>query len=485
MRIGLAARLLPRRTAWMLGLIIPLLLLPGPGAAAAGTPAEAAALGTTVTLRPTADAFVDSAAPRRNFGRADVLEVAPRTKRSYLRFRLRGVSGPVSRALLVLHTEKGAASYTARAARSNRWTERGITFANAPGLGRRGSTARRRGGGTWMAANVTGLVKAGRDVTLVVTAAGGRAGSVASRHAGRDAPRLVVQVGGTADPAAAAAGNIGCDPGDPNFNGGLGTPVACRPRSTADLLVGSGLDAVLMLGDGQYFCGGYQPYLDVYDPTWGGVKAITHPVIGNHDIAPNGGTDCDPSGAGGGYFRYFGAAAGDPSKAYYSFDLGAWHIIALNSNCRVIGCARGSVQQRWLARDLARRGQPCTLAFFHHPRFSSSYVGQQSTNMVQDIWETLAAARVDVVLAAHDHVYERFRPQGGSGAFDPRGVREFIVGTGGHSHHPFFGVTPNSEVRNNTTFGVLRTSLRATSYSWRFVPEAGATFSDSGSATCH
>jgi acid phosphatase type 7 len=451
-------------------------------APAHATPAaDAAALGTTVTFRPVADASVASSASRRNFGRTETLE-AGRGTRSYLKFRVRGLAGRVSRAFLLVHSEEGSGSLKTSAAGSNRWTERGIDSATAPRLGRRGGRARARGDGAWTAANVTRLVRGNGTLTVVLTSSSRRSLVVASRQQRRDAPRLVVQGGGRSDPVVAAAGNIGCDPDDPSYNSGSGTPIACRQQSTSDLLVGRQLDGVLMLGDGQYFCGGYQAFLQVYDPTWGRVKAITHPAISNHDVAPSGGTDCDSTGAAGGYFRYFGAAAGDPASAYYSFDLGAWHVISLNTNCTTVACGEGSPQQRWLERDLARRAGPCTLAFFHHPRFSSSYGGKES---VDALWETLVAARADVVLVAHDHVYERFAPQGNDGQRDPRGVREFVVGTGGHSHHPFFSTQPNSEARDNSTFGVLETSLRPTAYSWQFVPVAGGSFTDRGSTACH
>jgi hypothetical protein len=447
-------------------------------------PARAeAALGTTTTFKPTADASVTRQAPRQNFGRDRVLRADGSRARAYLRFRVRGLTGAVSRATLLVHTERGRGSVRARGARSNRWDERHISFANAPSPRGRGGSARVRAAGSWVPVDVTRLVHANRTVTLILT------GSLLadSRQQRRDAPRLVVQVGGRANPVAAAAGNIACDPEDPSYNGGVGTADACRQRSTSDLLVASPPDVVLMLGDGQYFCGGHQAYLQVYDPAWGRVKSITRPVIGNHDPVRTGGTGCDPSGAAGGYFGYFGAAAGDPAKAYYSFDLGGWHLVALNTNCTTVACGRGSPQQRWLKADLARRAGACTVAFMHHPRTSSSYGGKEGDDAkrVDALWRTLAAARVDVVLAAHDHVYERFAPLNELGGRDPRGVREFVVGSGGHGHHPFFDVQPGSQARNNTTFGILRLALRPASYSWRFTPVAGASFTDAGSTTCH
>jgi hypothetical protein len=443
-----------------------------------------AALGTNLTFKASADASVTKAQPRRNFGRSELLVAARPSTRSYLRFRVRGLGGPVSRAVLMLHSEEGTASFKTRLAKGNGWSERRITFSNAPALGRSGGSVRPHGAKAWVTADVTRLVSGNGEVSFALTSAG-RRGAVASRQQGRDAPRLLVQVGGRSDAVAAAAGNVACDPTDPDLNGGLGTAGHCQQRATGDVIAGLGPDAVFMLGDGQYFCGGYSAYQSVYDPAWGRFKGITHPVIGNHDVARSGGTDCDASGAAAGYFRYFGAAAGDPSKGYYSFDLGAWHVVALNTNCATAGCQPGSAQQRWLKRDLARRGGPCTVALFHHPRFSSSYTSQRDTHDIAPVWQTLAESRVDLALVGHDHVYERFAPQNAVGGPDSAGVREFVVATGGHSHHPFFKLQPHSQVRDNTTFGALRTTLRPTGYSWKFAPVAGGTFTDSGSATCH
>jgi 3',5'-cyclic AMP phosphodiesterase CpdA len=216
------------------------------------------------------------------------------------------------------------------------------------------------------------------------------------------------------------------------------------------------------------------------------VKSLIRPVLGNHDYhsGPLPGTDCDPAGQPSGYFRYFGAAAGPPNAGYYSFELGGWHFVALNSNCAAVGgCGAGSAQETWLRADLAAHPARCTLAFMHHPRFSSSYEQGKNTHL-DAIWRALYAARVELVLAGHDHVYERFAPQDPTGRADPNGIRQFVVGTGGFSHHPFFAVQPNSEVRNNTSFGVLRLTLRGAGYDWRFVAAAGGSFTDSGSGSC-
>lgn len=278
------------------------------------------------------------------------------------------------------------------------------------------------------------------------------------------------------DPVIAAAGDISCDPADPNYNSGSGTPTACRMKATSDLLVAGGFDAVLALGDLQYEDGALAKFQASYDSSWGRVKPITRPVVGNHEYLVSPGT---------GYYTYFGAAAGDPAKGWYSFDLGAWHVVALNSNCSSIGgCGPGSPQETWLAADLAAHPGVCTLAAWHQPRFSSGNHGDDPA--YDAFWRDLYDAGADVVLNGHDHEYERFAPQTPDGAADPeRGVREFVVGTGGKNQTPFPLVRANSEVRSTGTFGVLKLTLHAASYDWEFVPAPPGTFTDSGSAPCH
>lgn len=286
------------------------------------------------------------------------------------------------------------------------------------------------------------------------------------------------------DPVIAAAGDIACDPSSSSFNGGNGTSGACRQRYTSDLLVNGGYAAVLLLGDNQYYCGGYQAWLQSYDLSWGRVKSITRPSVGNHEYLTSGGTDCTSANAGAaGYFRYFGSAAGQPSQGYYSFNVGAWHLIALNSNCSSAGgCGSSSPQGQWLQADLAANRNLCTLAYWHIPLFSSG--GRASSN-TQALWQILYNNNVEVVLNGHDHIYERFAPQAPNGTLDnARGVRQFTVGTGGSNHTSLASLAANSLVRNTDTFGVLKLTLHSTSYDWQFVPEAGKTFTDSGTASC-
>jgi hypothetical protein len=268
------------------------------------------------------------------------------------------------------------------------------------------------------------------------------------------------------DPVVVAAGDIACDPNDQAFLGGKGTALVCKQSVTAALLEAIQPDAVLTLGDLQYENGTATAFAASYDRSWGRWKTKTKPAPGTHEFNTTGGA---------GYFAYWGTAAGAAGKGWYSFDVGAWHVVALNSNCTIIGCDATSDQGRWLQDDLAAHPAACTLAYWHHPRYSSGLHGDDVRT--EPFWQLLTAAHADLVLVGHDHDYERFAPQ--------RGIRQITAGTGGRSLYIFRATAdPNSEVRNATTFGVLQLTLHPTSYDWRFVPEPGQAFTDSGSTAC-
>jgi hypothetical protein len=200
--------------------------------------------------------------------------------------------------------------------------------------------------------------------------------------------------------------------------------------------------------------------------------------VGNHEYMTQGAQ---------GYYAYFGAAAGDPARGYYSYQVGSWHVVVLNSNCEEVGgCGAGSPQEAWLRADLAANRSECALGYWHHPRFSSGSVHGDNAFM-RDLWRTLQELGVDVVLTGHEHNYERFAPQDADGRADPtRGIREFVVGTGGHpTLYPFAPPRPNSEVRETGTYGVLKLTLGSGSYDWQFLPTAGSSFADTGSGACH
>ena len=283
-------------------------------------------------------------------------------------------------------------------------------------------------------------------------------------------------------PVIAAAGDIACSPSDAAFNAGLGTDNACRQRYTSRLVGNANLAAVLPLGDAQEETGTLSEFMGSYDPSWGRARSISRPIPGNHEY--------DSLGAKG-YFDYFNGPgaltgpAGERGKGFYSYDVGGWHVIALNSECAQIGgCGAGSPQEQWLRADLAAHPTQCTLAYWHRPLFNSGYTG--TTPEMTQIWQDLYDAGAEVVLSGHSHSYERFAPQTATGAVDAaRGIRQFVVGTGGQAHHALRTIQPNSASVNTTTFGVLKLALYPGGYDWQFVPEAGGGFTDAGSAGCH
>jgi len=244
-------------------------------------------------------------------------------------------------------------------------------------------------------------------------------------------------------------------------------------EQTAALL--DGIDGmVFTAGDNAYPDGSATDYADCYDPSWGRHKARTRPAPGNHDYHTS---------SGAGYYAYFGTSAGDSGVGYYSYDVGEWHVVSLNSN---VSMSAGSAQEQWLRADLAASTKVCTVAYWHHPRFSSgSKHGSDSSS--EPLWQALYDAGAEIVIGGHEHNYERFAPQTPTGAADSaQGIREFVAGTGGESHYDDASTRlANSEVFDGTTYGVLKLTLGPGTYSWEFVPVAGQSFTDSGSGTCH
>jgi hypothetical protein len=274
------------------------------------------------------------------------------------------------------------------------------------------------------------------------------------------------------------------DPGDPDALPPDGTSSAVLVGAGDIADCGSGGDeatakllddvsgTVFTVGDNAYPSGTASEFSDCYDPSWGRHKARTYPSVGNSEYA---------TANASGYFDYFGARAGAPAKGYYSYERGSWHVVVLNSNCSEVSCAAGSRQERWLKADLAAHPNTCTLAYWHHPLFSSG----GNTREVARFWEVLYAADTEIVVNGHVHAYERFAPQRPDGTIDrDEGIREFVVGTGGAGLNPLRYPKPNSQVRERETHGVLKLTLNPNSYEWRFVPVAGKTFTDSGTTSC-
>ena len=261
---------------------------------------------------------------------------------------------------------------------------------------------------------------------------------------------------------------------------GAGDIASCS--STGDEATAALLDTiggtVFTLGDNVYDNGSTSDFANCYGPSWGRstIKSRTRPAPGNHDYN---------TGGAAGYFAYFGSAAGDPAKGYYAYDAGMWRVYVLNSNCSVVSCAAGSVQEQWLRSDLAANPRSCVVATWHHARFSSGS-NHGSVTATQALWQALYDFNAELVMSGHEHNYERFAPQTATGTADnARGLVEFVVGTGGASHYGFGTPIANSVIRDGTTYGVLRLSLSANSWSSLFIPVTGATFTDSSTGTCH
>ncbi|MFZ6743311.1 metallophosphoesterase family protein [Undibacterium sp. JH2W] len=242
-------------------------------------------------------------------------------------------------------------------------------------------------------------------------------------------------------------------------------------------LIAAGLDKdstarAITLGDNTYPIGSPEEFSRCYEPTWGRFKDKTLPAPGNHEYGM-------PKALG--YYNYFGELAGPDRRGYYATRLGKWLVLSLNSN---LDETQMEVQLSWLKEELAANKLKCTLAFWHHPAYSSG--GHGNNKNMQDVWKILSAAKADIVLSAHDHNYERFAPLDANGDRDDKnGIRSFIVGTGGAKLTPMFIAKGVTEIRDNSTHGVLKLSLHEKSYEWEFMPVPGQSFSDKGQAACH
>lgn len=274
----------------------------------------------------------------------------------------------------------------------------------------------------------------------------------------------------------AAAGDISCDPADSDFDGA--DPEQCQQRATADLLVDA--DAVIPLGDLQYPDGTLETFQQAYDATWGKFAEESYPTPGNHEYHLPGAE---------GYFDYW-ASKGRPGATgggFYSWDLGSWHLISLNSNCDEVPCEEGSAQNDFLEEDLARTDRSCILAYWHQPVFNSGEQhGDSAPSGAKAFWEDLSAVGADIVVNGHEHNYQRYGKQDVSGQALPDGIREFVVGSGGKSHYSLLDEKdPNYEAGNATDFGVLLLHLGDDSYSWEFVNVEGDVLDAGGPVACN
>ena len=444
----------------------------------------------TPTAVVVADSYVRADVPASNFGTSTVLigRTSPEID-SYVKFDVSGLNGAPLRAVLRLWVETtGTTSYKVYQVGNNSWTESGLTFNNKPAFGGLAATSGATTAGTWMDLDVTGAVAGNGLVTLGFTSGSTAGKNFGSREDTAHAPQLLLtaQPPANGDPVVVAAGDIACSPADANYNGGAGTATACHMKATSDLVLSLNPVAVITLGDEQYNSGKLTDFLTSYDPTWGRFKDITHPSLGNHELGTTGAS---------GYFNYFGdnATPLEPGcrsncKAWYSYSVGNWRIITLNTECgsNNNNCVAGSEQDLWLKSQLASAnaaGQ-CKIVASHHPKWTSSSFGATD---IDPLIQTMYDGKTDLYLVGHMHGYERFAPQNPAGQLDAaNGITEILSGAGGAFFTGFLAIQPNSVVHNNDTYGVLRLVLHAHSADYQFVrdPTSGL-FSDSGTLTCH
>jgi acid phosphatase type 7 len=397
-------------------------------------------------------------------------------KESYVRFRVSGdlTEEALKSAKLRVHAYEGTDDGPAIYQTTNDWSEGGITWANrpptvGPEIDDAGGVAK----GSWVEYDVSGLVDGDGTYSFIL-----RSGSadLAKFDAweGRYQPELVLNIEG--DPVLVGAGDIASGETDED---------AATARLIRDIP-----GTVFAVGDVVYESGSIEDFERYYHPTWGTEKARTKPSPGNHEYV--GG---DPKQYGRGYFDYFGAVAAEDNGGSYSYNLGEWHVVSLNTGqCygekegdgSFPNCGPGDPMIEWLERDLAANDARCTLAYFHHARWSSGIEHGNEPGYTKAIWNTLYEHRADVAVSGHDHDYERFAPQDTEGNLDEeRGIRQFVVGTGGRSLREFGKTKANSEVHSYNTYGVIKFTLHPDGYDWEFMPVEGGAFKDAGSDQCH
>ncbi|MDA5279572.1 DNRLRE domain-containing protein [Streptomyces sp. Isolate_45] len=434
-----------------------------------------------IRFSPTADTYVNNRYASTNYGTSKQLgaDNSP-VKRMFLKFDVTGITKPITRATLRIHVDDVAGAEsgsggTFRAMSNTSWSETSVTYGNRPSidgtvLGTLGSVSRN----TWYKVDVTSYVKGNGSFGIGVTSSSSNGADYDSRETGATAPQLVIETGGGPTPTTPTpSGSTTPPPGDPVLVGAGDIATSGSGDTATAKLLDNIPGTVFTVGDNAYPNGTASDFSTYYEPTWGRHKARTRPAPGNHDYHTSGASA---------YYNYFGTKAGAAGKGYYSYDLGNWHVVALNSET---GMAVGSAQEQWLRADLAASTKPCTVAYWHKPRWTSSS-GHAPDPATGPLVQALYDNNAEVILTGHNHQYERFAPQNPSGRLDTaRGLRQFVAGMGGASLYGFGTIKPNSEARNNDTFGVLKLTLHASSYDWQFVPVAGKTYKDSGTGTCH
>ena len=470
-------------------------------ASASATPtATTSATATTpagAVLGPVADSYVSAELPASNFGGAAGLKVdGSPVLAAYLKFHVQGLTAAPAKATLRVLAQTASSSTTPvnlRPVADTAWEEATLTNANKPVAGFpiiQGPTSWLVD--SWLSYDVTTLVKGNGLVSFALETTSGTSKTFASRETAYS-PQLVLETGtstptasasatptvtGTAtptelptsseppstDPVVAAAGDIACKPGS-----SAGT--SCQHKAVSDAILGdTAVGTVLALGDLQYEQGTLEAFQQAYDPTWGRFKEKTRPIPGNHEYETAGAT---------GYYSYFGAAAGDPTKGYYSFDVGDWHFVALNSQ---VDIGATGAQAAWLKADLAAHPNKCVAALTHYPRWSTGLHGNHPG--LAPFYQILYDANADLILSGHDHHYERFYPLDPLGVRDDaRGLVQIVSGLGGKNHYPVSGGA-TTVTKDNTGYGYSRLVLHPDSADISFVSAVG-TYADTYRLTCH
>jgi Calcineurin-like phosphoesterase len=472
----------------------------------------------TITLSPVADSYVRADQPTVNFGTETSLRVdGDPVSVSYLKFEVQGLTTAPTRATLkVVSPISSTTPINAKSVADTTWTETGVTYNNAPAVGGTVASDTPSTTNDVLSFDVTSLVHGDGLVSFALNTTSSTSKSPPSRENPTVGyrPQLVVDTGTTSTPTPtptatptptptptptttptpgastviAMGGDVACGTTETYYNGGAGTADKCRAKYTANLISSMNPSRVFAMGDLQYNSGSLTDFNASYDKSWGAFKSKSNPVVGNHEYGTSGAA---------GYFSYFGDAATPRQPGcrkdcdgYYSFNVpvgtSSWHIAVINGECTRIGggvgCAVGSPQYNWLKADLeANAATKCTAVLTHKPRWSSSSF---YTAEIQPLVDLMGANKVDLLLAGHAHSYERFAPQTASGSASSTGIRQITVGTGGRDSQGFGTVLPNSVVRKNKIFGVMKLTLSPTSYSWSYVADPTTPFSDSGNGNC-
>lgn len=488
----------------LVGLIIGFIVSGGLGGDPAAAPTTITPIGTTVpgstpatTLPPTTvipgqlsipateDTYVNSGQPEEINGLEEVMEIEndpPEVKSGLIRFEVAGIpegetiDSVTLRLFVVADSDDVIVIHTV----GGDWNQAETTGGTAPPVGEQiGSIPPGAAEGSAVDIDMTSVVSGPGRYDFYLVSPGDDSAEFATIESGINPPLLIVDYGD----GASAAGGVTELSGDPFVLAGAGDIADCGvdgDSTTAQLLdqvIAEHEETIVFTtGDNAYSGGSAEDYAQCYAPTWGRHLEKTRPAPGNHEY--------DTADAAA-YFRYFGEAAGSPGEGYYSYEAGDWQVLALNSNCDQIGgCEAGSSQEQWLRQELEGSDARCTLAYWHHPLFSSGDHG--GTADVRPLFEALYDDGAELVLNGHNHNFERFAPQNPAGTHDPvAGIRQFVAGTGGTGTTNFEAIEANSEARFTDGLGILKLSLYSDGYEWEFLAESGAAFNDVGIEACH